>query len=721
MPEVTMSDTIQFAALKRRPLAAAITTLFLCTASAAEEEASSSIEEMNVWGTTIKASSLDLGEDAIAIRQADHLSDLVRFIPGVDVGGAHSLNQRITIRSLDDKDLKVTIDGAIQNTYMFHHMGNLQIHADILRNADIDVGNNSVINGGLGGVSRFETRSAKDMLAIDRDFGARLNLTYADNASFRGSLTGYGQLTDNFDLLVYANRVNRDNYRVGGGKIKDANGDVIEGTDGKVRGLKGELTDTLIKTGFDITDNQRLKLGYEHYKDDGDYSARPDMGIATDIAIGGALGIDGQPQLYPTQFTRDTLTLNYDATFDSLTIEAVLFSNTSNLERDETYVWQGATVNEANRGEATNQGASVLLEQSFGTTITQTLTYGLETVQYDTEYRYKNYDNGDKQQSKENATSSAVFVQNRVQWGNLAVTPGARFNQWDIDSNLINKSYTKPTFALALDYTLNDATQIRASRTQLFKGPELSEVFTGAGSDDVYNKNIKAETGTNTEWGISHQGDLFYGGVTAFKTKINNYIYDYITHTLSAAEFPKDNIGELQLRGIEAFIGFKANDLDIMLTYTDIDSKLKASDKYLEMPYDNGTEVIIQEGFDGARTDRTHGSTYGLNIDYKIPEQGLQLHYDTMYVASLPRGKDLDGAGLDNSKDAYNIHNISLQWKYHNIEGLTLTLGIDNLLDEYYASQASRTGVSFHPRFGELYLTDYEPGRNIKAGIAYQF
>jgi len=50
-----------------------------------------------------------------------------------------------------------------------------------------------------------------------------------------------------------------------------------------------------------------------------------------------------------------------------------------------------------------------------------------------------------------------------------------------------------------------------------------------------------------------------------------------------------------------------------------------------------------------------------------------------------------------------------------------LTLGVDNLFDEYYASQSSRTGVSFHPVFGELYLTDYEPGRNVKATIAYQF
>ena len=34
--------------------------------------------------------------NAALAAQADHISDLLRDLPGVDVGGAHSLNQRIT-------------------------------------------------------------------------------------------------------------------------------------------------------------------------------------------------------------------------------------------------------------------------------------------------------------------------------------------------------------------------------------------------------------------------------------------------------------------------------------------------------------------------------------------------------------------------------------------------------------------------------------------------
>lgn len=707
--------------IKRHPLALTIAALITSNPALAADlsnetsNTEGSIEEISVWGTQIKASSLDLGEDAIAIRQADHLSDLLRFIPGVDVGGAHSLNQRVTIRSLDDKDLRVTIDGAIQNTYMFHHMGNLQIHSDILRAADIDVGNNSVINGGLIGVARFETRSAKDMLRTDSNWEARLNTTYASNASVRASATVYGLVTSNIDILAYVNGVDRGNYRVGGGDIKDADGNVIPGTDGKVRGLEGELIDALVKVGVDITANQRIKLGYEVYQDKGDYSARPDMGLATDLAIG-----NGESQLHPTIFTRDTLTLNYDADLHGVIIEAVAFGNISTLERNELGLGRDPNIH-VQEGEATNTGVDVLIEHTLGSSPLHTLTYGIEAVSYETEYTAHDKIRSVIRYGDEKAQSAAAFIEDRIDWGNFAVTPGARFNRWDIDGHLIDKTYSEPTFALALDYTIHRDTIIKASATELFKGPELSEVFTGAGTGDVYNADIKAETGTNTEFGISHHGKVFNTGVTGFETVINDYIYDYIQYTLSSAPYPKDNIGDLRLSGIETFWGFTLSNLDVLLTYASIKSNLHAYSPYITMPYDDGETVVFQEGFDGARTDRTQGNTYTLLLDYYIPGWGLQFHYDFTHVSSMPAGKDLDGATLNNSKDGYNLHNVSVQWAPRIAEGLTLTGGIDNLADEYYASQASRTGVSFHPRFGKLYLTDYEPGRNIKASIAYQF
>ncbi|WP_049721423.1 TonB-dependent receptor domain-containing protein [Gilvimarinus polysaccharolyticus] len=666
-------------------------------------DTSDEIEQVVVWGTEVKASSVYMDTTDITMRQADHVSDLLRTIPGVDVGGAHSMNQRITIRSMDDKDLRISIDGANQNTYMYHHMGNLQIHADILKSVDIDVGTNSVINGGLGGAVRFETKEAKDMLAAGESFGARLQGTASDNSGHNYSIAAFAQLSNSVDLLAYYNHVERENYEVGGGKILISDGSELAGTDGTVRGLEGEVNDALIKAGFDITPNQRLEVGYESYKDEGNYSYRPDMGLATDTAITNSLGV---PLLWPTEFTRDTLTVNYDLIIGSHTeIKAALFQNESNLWRDETgyaenpdYTTWAAVVD----GEAKNTGFNVIAETLLGDKITHTLTYGLDVIKYETDYQ-ASYLEGGIDAAGEDATNSAIFLQDRIELGMFAIIPGVRFDEYDVNSAVVDKSYDDVTTSLAAEFQPINTLVFKASTTELFKGPELSEVFTGAGLFETANPDLKAETGNNTELAFAY-GDAILGadrfsvGATMFRTNIDGYTYQYAGPSL-------DNVGDMEIEGVEAYIGYDIGGLRALVTYSDAESELDAYEQYSQ--------------FDGARIDRQQGDTWSVNLDYSFSNVDLALHYDVQMVGDVAAGPDLDGASLENSKDSFTIHNVSLQWQP--LQRLQFTAGIDNVFDEFYASQSSRTGTSFHPRFGELYLTDYEPGRNIKATVAYQF
>ncbi|WP_339614806.1 TonB-dependent receptor [uncultured Gilvimarinus sp.] len=671
--------------------------------SVSSSDAPAEIEQVVVWGTEVKASSVYMDTTDITMRQADHISDLLRTIPGVDVGGAHSMNQRITIRSMDDKDLRISIDGANQNTYMYHHMGNLQIHADILKSVDIDVGTNSVINGGLGGAVRFETKEAKDMLAAGESFGARLQGTASDNSGHNYSIAAFAQLGDTVDLLAYYNRVERDNYEVGGGKIIGSDGNELPGTDGTVRGLKGEIDDALIKIGFDFTPSQRLEIGYESYTDEGDYSYRPDMGLATDLAITNSLGV---PLLWPTEFSRDTITANYDLLIGSHTeIKAAVFQNESNLWRDESgyaentdFVTWAAIV----EGDAKNTGFNIIGETEFGSSISQTLTYGVDVIKYETEYQ-ASYIEGGVDSSSEDATNSAVFVQDRIELGMFAVIPGVRFDEYDVNSTVVDKSYDDVTTSIAAEFQPIDALVFKASSTELFKGPELSEVFTGAGLFETPNPELEAESGVNNELAFAYGdaivgADLFSVGATFFNTEIDGYIYQYASPAM-------DNVGDMEIEGVEAYVGYDIGGLRALITYSDAESELDAFDEYSQ--------------YQGARIDRQQGDTWSVNLDYTFSNLDLALHYDVLMVDDVAAGPDLDGASLENAKDGFTVHNISLQWQP--LQRLQLTAGIDNVFDEFYASQSSRTGTSFHPRFGQLYLTDYEPGRNIKATVAYQF
>ncbi|MCG8312759.1 MAG: TonB-dependent receptor, partial [Pseudomonadales bacterium] len=534
-------------------------------AHAEQTQQNEQLEDLQVWGTEVKASSLKMNEDSFAIKQADHVSDLLRTIPGVDVGGAHSLNQRITIRSMDDKDLKITIDGSTQNTYMYHHMGNLQIHADILKSVDVEIGTNSVVNGGLGGAVRFETKTADQLLEPGKDFGARIQANTSSNGSDGWSLIGYGKLADSFDYLLYHNVVNGDDYKVGGGKIKNEFGEEVEDTNGEVRGLDGEVTDTLVKFGWDITAEQRIAISYEAYVDDGDYSYRPDMGLATDLAISEALDA---PLLWPTEFTRDTLTLSYDAQLGETYLKATLFDNQSDLERDETgyktstaFV-RGQPVAEwaaTIEGGADNTGLNVLAETDANQHV---LTYGLEYIKYETEYRAV-YLIGTVDSNSEEAITTSLFLQDRIQINDaVAVIPGIRYDEYDIESTLVTETFSDITGALAIEYAVQPSLLLKLSSTELFQAPEIGEAFIGAGLFDYPNAEIEAESGFNHEFSLAFEdavlgADEFATGFTLFRTEIDNYIHDYAPPPAdSGVREWKDNVGDMVIDGFEAYVGY---------------------------------------------------------------------------------------------------------------------------------------------------------------------
>ncbi len=668
------------------------------TAATGSFATDSPIETVEVWATRVTSTALPVSDSALNLRQADHISDLLRDLPGVDVGGAHSLNQRITVRGMDDKDLRVTIDGAVQNTYMFHHMGNLQIHADILKSADLAVGSNSVLDGGLGGAARFYTKDASDLLKPGQRWGGFAQAATASNRQDSLALTGYGQITDSLDVLLYANGLERGNFKVGGGKLLDENNQLVADSNGKVEGLEGELTDVLVKLGWQISANQRIKLGHERYEDKGDYAARPDMGLATGRKIQQRLGT---PLTFPTEFTRATSTLNYSwQPRDWLDLALNLFDNQSEFWRDERglSVWRPAAAT-LNTGKADNRGFNLLAKSALGEA--HQLTCGLEQVKYTTEFLRDG-----SQEGAEDSTSAAVYLQDEItlstQW---RLTPGLRFDRARLNSTVTDNSFDEISPALALEYSPTQHLSSRLSSTGLFKAPELGEVFLGAGSADEVNPGIKAETGRNNQFSLSFEAPVgaieqLSAGFTLFRTEVDQYIYDYAE---TDSFYGKDNIGSLRNQGYELYAGAKQGALKALLTYSHAKTKLAADALYASL--------------DGSRLDREQGDSLSLNLDYRLEAWRLDINWNWQWVDSLAAGKALD-APEDNPKPSYTVHSLAAKWQA--TPALQVGMAAENLFDEYYASQSSQTGISQHPRFGQLYLMDYEPGRNLKLSLTYR-
>ena len=639
-----------------------------------------------VWGTHVSSDSLYLGEQEIELKQADHLSDLMRVLPGVDIGGTHSINTRINFRGLDDRNLSIFIDGAQQKNYLFHHIGNLLINPDILQSAEIQLGTNTVTHGGLGGSVRFETKDARDLLAgTDRDFGARLALGYNTNALNSQSATAYGQLGERVDGLIYYNRVDRDNF-------EDGNGRETVGSD-------GETEDVLAKLGFAIADNQRLEVSYDYLSDAGDYTQRPDMGAVLNQALTGDL-------VLPTEYSRETINVSYDLDLGpAFALDATYFTNDMDLYRDERAATTRTGPGRQKRAIADNQGVNLLARSDIGFGgLDHQLTYGVEY--FDQSFDY----DGDIELAGGEITQSsdytAIFIEDAIGLTRqLTVRPGVRYTDYSIsyDTAGSSGSFDEVSYGLAADFKVNDALTLLASHTDLFQGPELAEPFTGAGGNKLVNPDLAAETGHAREFGVRFSVPFDAGqlnlGANLFRTEINDFIAEQAVTGSTTGATQDVNIGDAVIDGAEASANLAFDNWSALLTYATSNMDIDGA-----APDDSFREIGDQVSYELSRSFHDGDLTIAVNGLFVMDKQTLS----------------------GDIKQDYNVHNLTARWDgAFGIDGLSTTFGIDNLFDKAYTSHASRTGIIsnfFTPDPDDLLeLNDVEPGRNIKITLAKTF
>ncbi|WP_202388685.1 TonB-dependent receptor plug domain-containing protein [Pontixanthobacter aquaemixtae] len=658
-------------------------SMFAVSAAHAQESEPSGDDAIVVWGTQVVADGLALGEEDISIRQADHLSDLLRPIPGVDVGGTHSVNTRINFRGLDDRDLNVYIDGALQTNYIYHHIGNLLINPDILRSAEIQLGTNSVTHGGLGGAIRFDTLDAADVLREGRNIGGRIAGGWASNELWSGSATLYGQ-AGGLDLLAYYNRVDRGNFEDGSGRA--------------TIGSDGVTQNALVKARYNFSDEHSIRASYDRYWDKGDYTQRPDMGVLTNAAITGDI-------LLPTEYTRETLNFGYDGDFgDALDVSLTVYTNDLKLYRDESNPGIPRGILTDRQVTADNWGANLLAQSRLSTGgLDHSFNYGFEY--FDQTFDYVSDVTGGAPSQGQESESLAFFVEDDI-WladGVVNIRPGIRYNTHSVDylTSGQGDKWDKLTWGLAGGVEPVDGLRIFASYTTLFRGPELAEPFGGNAVVKIINPDLQPETGDNFEAGAELRQPFDGGafGLTArfFETTIDDYIGEVPSGTVAGAVWDA-NLGTAKIDGFElganlrtsnfdAFAGFSSSELDASrLTNADLTESLREiGDKLSGELVWNSDNSAIQ---------------IGTNIQHTF---------------------DQTTAAGDN-KPAYTVVNLSGRWENAlAIEGMSLTAGVDNLFDETYTSHASRSGNTFHPVFGPLVLNDVEPGRNFKLTAAFRF
>ena len=663
-------------------------------AMAAEELPSTTLQTITVTAnSSVREKVQEDGvyvEDYTPAQQASHLSDFLNVVPGVTVGGTSAVNQRIRIRGLEDSNLKVTIDGARQEGKLFYHMGDLTLDPDLLKQADVAVGNNSVTlgNDAIGGAVAFTTVDAADLLKPGQRIGAKLHAGYAsNNDELLTSATVFAAPTDNVDLLAYYGKR-----------------DTSSGEDGNGRELfeDSKTESILLKAGAYIADDHHIGANFSQTEKKGIFPFRPDFPSRNDAPI-------------PQQVKRDTYGLDYTYNPASklIDVDTNVYQTKTRILRDSDYNKNPGFEFDAQvkTTGAKIQNTSIVDSSVFeGIIGTHKLIAGVEHYKKESDYHGVERGTTIPVSGRDEAKNTSVYLEDQWQMGKFSLTPGVRYDRYESPKFIAGgKTYDNVVGALAASYEIAPSTQIFASYTQLFNGPDLSQaIFNRNGVGTVVNNDLKAEEGSNTEVGIvktlrdlTVAGDALQLSGKYFETDIENYI-EFVRSGLDCAPEPGSNCQgainkdeDYKIKGVELAADYKMNNFSMGLSYSRARSKGE----------DTGYSIPSVTG-----SSSESGDKYMVNLAY-APTETTDIGWRSTYVASVMPNTGEN----DIEKPSYNVHDIFMNYSPKQVDGLKATLGVYNLFDEAYASHSSRLNPI------DDVTTDFEKGRNIKASLTYQF
>ena len=674
-------------------------TLGVATAMFAQVAMANDTPSMTAQTITVTANSSvreNMQEDSVYIddytpaAQASHLSDFLDVVPGVTVGGTSTVNQRVRVRGLDDTNLKVTIDGARQEGAMFYHMGDITIDPDLLKQAEVAVGNNSVTlgNDAIGGAVAFETVDAADLLKPGQKIGAKIHAGYgSNNDELLTSATVYGAPSDNVDLLAYYGKRDADSGEDGEGRelFEDSKGENI-----------------LLKAGVSILDDHRVGASFSRTEKKGIFPFRPDFPSLSDERI-------------PQKVKRDTYTVDYN--FNPLSslidVDANVYQTETEISRNNSadissnYDWNAKVKTTGAKIENTS-----VIDTATGS---HKLIAGAEHYKKESEMARDN-----QGANSDSAKNTSVYLEDQWQMGKFTLTPGVRYDRYESPEFVSGgKTYDNVVGALAASYEIAPRTQVFASYTQLFNGPDLGQAIFNSNGEDIYvNNDLKPEEGYNSEVGIATTlrglttaDDAMQLSAKYFKSNIENYQQFVRTgnragrYGLNCSTGERGSAGNLQdcqgminsdedyeIKGVELAANYRMDNFGMGLSYSR--ARSEGSETGDSIPSVSGSSA-------------DSGDRYMVNLNYE-PSDELGLGWRSTYVASIT-----DNSG--DTKPNYDVHDVYMNYSPRQLEGVKATVGVYNLFDETYASHSSRLNTA------DATATDFEMGRNIKASLTYQF
>lgn len=681
---VTLAGTLTLGA----PVLAQPTDLTL--AQKEQKIAAANLQEITVTATRTSRKVSDVPEsisvvdtEQIRTRQATDMSDILRYLPNIELGGGpRNLGLNPVIRGLGDDRILFLLDGARQD---FNRGHNARIFTDpsLLKRVDVMRGPASTTwgSGALGGVISFTTLDATDLLRTGERFGVKLRGGFQSmNEHYIPGISAYGLLGEQFDYLLDFS------YR-------NAADDIRHGDGSRLQHSRFESYASLAKFNWTPGDHQFM-FSAQTFDQLGEVPSNSQAAATPDTLV----DRHTEQRNYTLRYRYE----NEDNTW--LNPEILVYHNTTHSLEKRLFDQR----RDATDFSTTGVNAHNSSQLNLGEFVSQLFTYGIDY--YHNEAKGKRNGATRTEFPRGSTDVVGIYLQDEITlWDRLSLTPGVRWDHFDNQADGIatsSNTNSRVNFKLGGALKITDWFSIVGGYNEAFRAPTLSELFTtgthfscGPGCANLFtpNPNLKPETAFNKEIGARIQkSDLFYENdqLTVrgayFHNKVKNFVdlmVDFVFYPVPGnpglgGTTSSDNVHNAVLKGFEIEANYA-----MKYAYTGF--------SYAQTRGYNRT--------DGGVLSNVQPDKWIVLAGLKWPDYDLSLGWRSSIVSAQNR---VPTGGTPTP--GYTLHDLTLAWAPQNgpAKGFRIDFGIDNLTDKDYRRHLS-------------VLKD--PGRNYKLAVSYQF
>lgn len=614
--------------------------------------------------TEDSATDLAASEPQIEDARTGTLEDVFRAEPSVSVGGGIAIAERVFVNGIDEQQLAVSVDGAVQNNRMFHHTGTNIIDPLLLKAARVDPGVAPADAGfgALAGSIAYETKSALDMLEDGRDFGGQVTTGYASNGNTAtGALTLYGRQGP-VDALAYAKRATGNDYEDGDGNTVPYTG--------------ADMNSHALKLGAQIGD-WRAELGALSFTDD---ALRPYR-----ANLGGVIGGPPTPETRRYSVDQNSQTLSLRRTAADGLIDPELRISKSESKVD-TFDLATPAKPDPDFNTGTADTVSFVAQNRFeldGIGLTAGIDNARSRGLYDGVY------DGTASSFREDRTNTGVFVQARGSRGPVGFSTGLRYD-WNRFTGAGGQEIDTDgaSFNAAATWNATEALALNAGYSTVFGGTQMAGVYEFA---DAYTLPRAYDDLDPTRAHNIVLGAEWTTGGTTLGAELFRSSIDNVRKVVARAIVDRDLESEgFRLSARQDWTGGFA-----ALRYSDsevtLDGRGASSFDLRELGTVPGAMLTLE-----ARHEVMAGLTLGGIVQHAIEEETA-------------------GSDTDSDWPAYTVADVYVEYEPAAYQGVTLRAEVNNLFDRAYVDRASYGGD-----YTEV-VGQQEPGRSIALTAVMRF